>query len=421
MDFSRVFPIRQWLPKGYNYTQMFNIIRDYEKSFTFETELAGTTLQVVSKPGFPSWDKISPAQGLIAELIDCSQNQELLMLNVGHGAAAAILAGKLPNNSTIHLMDLHFNALQCAEKNLIVNRKQNFSIIKSTGIPSKLKECIDAVVVEIPKGRNLTRRWIIEAYEALKPSGTLYIGGANNQGIHSAIKDTTELLGKPLILGYRKGCRLAKFIKPETSINFPLWSQEAGVAPGSWITFNHNTTGVSITYHSLPGVFSADAVDEGTQLLLENYPSCKGKMILDVGCGYGILGIAAALHAQEEGGEAYIDLLDNNFLAVACAEKNIKFNAIPNVNVFPSDLLSAKSNQKYQLIFSNPPFHAGTEIDYSITLALIRQASQALEPGGQLFIVSNHFLRYEQIMRPLFTSVEIRARNKKFHVIVGNK
>jgi len=400
---------------------MFNHIQDYETLIKFDAEFAGTKIQVISKPGFPSWDKISPAQGLLAEFVNCSNYQKLLMFNVGHGAAAVILAGKLPLNSIVYLIDPHYNAIQCTEKTLFTNNIHNFSIINTAELHHDFIGCIDAVVIDIPKGRRLFRRWVLEAFNVLTPLGALYVVGANNQGIQSAIKDAKELFGIPQILGYRKGNRLVKFNKPKNIAGFPLWSQEAGVTPGSWFSFLYHTAGVPITFHTLPGVFSSDAIDEGTQLLLQNFPSTKGKKVLDVGCGYGILGITAALNGREEGMEASVDLIDNNLLAVACTKKNIEYHAIRNANVFPSDLLSAVSTMKYQLIVSNPPFHAGLEIDYSISSALIKQASQALEPGGQLIIVANHFLRYDQIMRSVLTSVDIRARNNKFHVIEGIK
>jgi 16S rRNA (guanine1207-N2)-methyltransferase len=394
---------------------------DYEKPYIFQADLAGSTFQIYSKPGFPSWDRITPAQFLIAERVDFKNTQDLLMYNIGHGVAAAAVTYKLPANRKLYLVEPHYNALNCAIETLVVNGVQNYFPISSGFLPNELNSCIDTTVIDIPKGRKLLRRWLIETYEVLKPSGKLYLVGANNQGIQSAIKDATDLFGRPILLGYKKGNRLARFVKTEKSISLPGWSMEPGVARGSWYTFNFENEGNITTIHSLPGVFSYECIDEGSQFLIQNLPYCQNEKVLDIGCGYGILGITLALKAKSEGKEIHVDLLDNNFLAVASSQKNIQYHHIPGTSAFPSDLLSAKANQTYQLIVSNPPFHAGTETDYSITSAMVRQASQALVSEGQLYIVANHFLRYDQLMKPFFQSVKIIARNNKYHVIVGKK
>jgi 16S rRNA (guanine1207-N2)-methyltransferase len=76
---------------------------------------------------------------------------------------------------------------------------------------------------------------------------------------------------------------------------------------------------------------------------------------------------------------------------------------------------------KYDLILSNPPFHAGYEVDYQIAQAMIIQAYDALYSGGKLIIVANRFIRYMNLIKDVFGNVSILNESEKYHVLSGLK
>ena len=147
------------------------------------------------------------------------------------------------------------------------------------------------------------------------------------------------------------------------------------------ITFSASLRGNSLTFHSTWGLFSPTAVDEGSRLLIEEMEVRPTDAILDVGCGYGALGLFAASLAPQ--GTA--DLVDKDFVAVDYAKKNVTVNHLSNATVYLSNLLShVPREKKFDVILSNPPAQGGRDL-LSI---LLHDAKAHLKPGGKIYFVT---------------------------------
>jgi 16S rRNA (guanine1207-N2)-methyltransferase len=194
----------------------------------------------------------------------------------------------------------------------------------------------------------------------------------------------------------------------------PAWADQPGVACGSWVEFTVSTCGETLAIHSLPGIFSFDRVDEGTGLLLAQLAPDRllNKRVLDFGCGYGLIGMAAARL-----GAAWVDLIDVDLTAVTAARENLSRNGITNAQVYPSDVLEAVNSEHYDLILTNPPFHAGKQVEYGMAQTLISHARQVLDRNGRLVLVANRFIRYDRLMMDIFGNVERLAETGKYHVL----
>lgn len=170
--------------------------------------------------------------------------------------------------------------------------------------------------------------------------------------------------------------------------------------------------GQSLDLVTQAGVFSGDRIDAGTQMFLDVLPNYAAGRMLDVGCGAGVIGIAAAVLGAEA-----VDMTDVNLLAVAAAQRNIAELGIANGRAFPSDVFGEVGHAEYDLIVSNPPFHRGKAVDYTVADRLIAEAPQHLAPGGSLLIVANAFLDYGKRMRRIFGTVETVAATRQYHVL----
>jgi len=134
--------------------------------------------------------------------------------------------------------------------------------------------------------------------------------------------------------------------------------------------------------------------------------------VLDVGCGAGVIGFAAARL-----GARSVDLVDANLLAVAAAQENVRRLGAATCRVLASDVYSSVTGERYDLIVSNPPFHRGKVVDTSVADRLIAEAPAHLQPGGQLLIVANAFLAYGRHLTRVFDEVEAVQATRQYHVL----
>lgn len=168
--------------------------------------------------------------------------------------------------------------------------------------------------------------------------------------------------------------------------------------------------GTKFIFYTDNGVFSKDGLDFGSRLLLESIPLEEvGGKVLDMGCGYGVLGIVLNKVLS-----CSVDMVDVNLRAIHLASINIKENHCQNICVFESNVYS-NINSKYTCIITNPPIRAGKKVVYDIVM----NAQKYLEKDGVLFLV----IRKEQGAKSLIVdlekqyTVEVLERKKGFYIL----
>jgi 16S rRNA G1207 methylase RsmC len=135
------------------------------------------------------------------------------------------------------------------------------------------------------------------------------------------------------------------------------------------------------------GVFSPRAIDGGTIMFMQYLDIHKQDKCLDLGCGYGPIGLAVAKSCPQ--GEVH--LVDKDFVAIELVEQNIKNNQLNNCTTLLSDgLQQLDKNIKFTQIISNVPAKVGRE-QLSI---ILHDAHDALKPGGKITFVTINGLRH---------------------------
>ncbi|MEK0317543.1 class I SAM-dependent methyltransferase [Cohnella sp. 56] len=137
--------------------------------------------------------------------------------------------------------------------------------------------------------------------------------------------------------------------------------------------------GHKLQFVSDSGVFSRDGVDYGSRVLIEHIELREEDRVLDVGCGYGPIGLTAARLVPR----GHVTMLDVNERAVALSRENAALNGIGNVEIMESDLYSAVWGRTFDVILSNPPIRAGKAVVHRI----LEEATAHLKPGGSLWVV----------------------------------
>ncbi|MCG0238213.1 MAG: class I SAM-dependent methyltransferase [Firmicutes bacterium] len=180
--------------------------------------------------------------------------------------------------------------------------------------------------------------------------------------------------------------------------------------------FTVQLRGMTFTFVTDRGVFSRGRVDFGTRLLIENMDFPPDAVILDLGCGYGPIGVVAARLAPR----GHVYMVDINERAVRLAEENLARNGIRNATVRVGDGLGAVPGIAFDAILLNPPVRAGK----ATVWRLLAEAEAALRPGGSLWVVIGNKQGAPSLKRrlqELFPRVEDVDRKAGFHIYRGVK
>lgn len=172
-----------------------------------------------------------------------------------------------------------------------------------------------------------------------------------------------------------------------------------------------NILDTKLIFQTDNGVFSKRGLDFGTRSLLENISSLKGE-VLDLGCGYGPIGIYLSKRFNVN-----VDMIDINERSVALAKENAILNKV-NVNIFLNDGLE-NITKTYNYIITNPPIRVGKEKLYY----LLDSAMNHLKKSGELWLVINKDQGAKSLINnfSMEYNVEVVIKNKGFYVIKMQK
>jgi 16S rRNA G1207 methylase RsmC len=357
-----------------------------------------------------------PAQSLIFEHFHPRIDEQVLILEGGDGELARNVASLVPEGKVLSL-DRDIRNIWKAETTLsrIPNAATGHSVLPTS-------HGWKSILIIIPKERRFSRALLVASWKALEPHGQLYLAGPTRRGAKAVIKDAQRIFRNVTNIGYRNHQRVASCRKDSELPNpLPQEFQQIGIAPDTIRTIEVKRPEKTITLETHPGIFSWEAIDDGTSFLIDNLKILPGSTIWDVGCGYGIIGLCAAVT-----GAGFVCMSDINLLSVNISLKNTVQNQLSEiVSIFPGDGLYIPQDlnvpSSFDLIVSNPAFHQGHSVDKSMADTLILCAKDRLTKDGRLLIVANRFLNYDKNMRNEFAKVTKIAENSKYHILEGIK
>ncbi|HYK75033.1 MAG TPA: class I SAM-dependent methyltransferase [Pseudoneobacillus sp.] len=165
------------------------------------------------------------------------------------------------------------------------------------------------------------------------------------------------------------------------------------------------------------GVFSKKEVDFGSRLLVESFyfPDMNGD-ILDVGCGYGPIGLSIAKDDESR----QVHMVDVNERALSLANENAQLNQISNVSIYESYCLDGVVEDKFAAILTNPPIRAGKKVVHQI----LQQSYDHLVLGGELWVVIQKKQGAPsaiELLEGIFDEVEVIEKKKGYFIIKATK
>lgn len=332
-------------------------------------------------------------------LDDVDPQAQVLVVNDGFGALAVALSAWRPQWWSDSWISQSATRLNLGNNDLSDFEPRYRNSLETPAGP------LDVVVVKVPKTLGLLEDQLIRLRPLLRADTRLLVAGMI-KGLPSSVWSLLErLVGTTETL---PGWKKAKVIKvtPDRTLPWP---------PNPYpVTYTLEETDFRITNHA--NVFSRDSLDIGTRFFLQQLPSLPdAQVIVDLGCGNGIVGLLAA----QQHPEARLHFVDESYMAVASARTTFEaaFGAARSADFTVGDGLADVAPASVDLVLCNPPFHQQQAVGDHIAQRLFRQAFAALRPGGELWVVGNRHLGYHVALKALFGQAELIASNAKFVVL----
>lgn len=262
---------------------------------------------------------------------------------------------------------------------------------------------VDTLIYFWPKSKKEAAFQLSYLCSALPSDIDIFIVGENRSGVRSS----EMLLPKPNTMqkiDTARRCSLYHFQNCTIpQFNLDEWWEEYRL-------------GNTLRIMSLPGVFSASHLDEGTKLLLDvlqRLPTPVSGDVLDMGSGAGVIGTFIG----KNNADINLTLSDASASALLASKATLAANKVTG-KIIASNIFSDITD-KYDFILSNPPFHTGLYTSYGAAETLIREAKLHLKPGGYFCFVANRFLPYPEQLDAQFTHYQVVQQSSKFRVYLA--
>ena len=260
----------------------------------------------------------------------------------------------------------------------------------------------DLVIIVFPKIKHELDYTLAMISPFLTDNANILFVGENKGGIKSTPKLTTQYLSICNKIDSARHCTLFSgiFNNHKKPFNIDTWFKY----------YEITIQNISLKIAALPGVFSQNNLDKGSELLLNNLPAQMQGEILDFGCGAGVIGCFIG----KKYNDVTLSMIDISALALASTEKTLAINELKGKVQASNGLSHVKG--KYKHIVSNPPFHQGIKTNYAATETFLKNIKTFILPQGSILIVANSFLRYQSIMEQAIGVTKILAKNKGFTI-----
>ena len=264
------------------------------------------------------------------------------------------------------------------------------------------------VLVLPPRQREEARALLAKACMAVTAGGIVIASVANDEGAKSREADLRQLAGSVTTLS-KHHCRVF-WTRPDAAFDAALLAQWAK-ADAPRLQKSADVPGDG--FRTRPGVFAWDRVDAASKMLADALPADLRGRVADFGAGWGYLSLQVLARCRQV---TSLDLYEADARSLALADDNLADAHLP-VHCHWQDV-SRGVGERFDAIVCNPPFHAlGRGDRPDIGRAFIAAAANALKQGGQLWLVANRHLPYEQALGDGFVQVNTIAQSGGFKIV----
>jgi 16S rRNA (guanine1207-N2)-methyltransferase len=378
---------------------------DFQYSFKLksETDKGSKVYSFETADGVASKEGFREAELLLADTVETGEDEEILVLYPGYGFLGVVFADYTPEGNTV-LAESSDRAHQITRHNLKLNDIENAEN-KKIASAEDIDQSFDKVLYA-PKpyaNTDIVKNNLTEAIQLLTEDSELYLSSSKKEGLNRYKDWLKQFKGELDKINSRDGYHTYRY-KKQAGIEDRKVEVER--------SFEAEVNGVKASFETVEGLFSPNSLDEGSRLLIEKIEADPEDKVWDVACGYGAIGIFLEKFYNPE-----IYFSDNNLKAVKQTERNLQLNNIGECSLEHADCLDSFKGEKFDKIVSNPPTHQGK----GVTDEIFQQSHKKLRKGGELYIVYNQNMNYEQHLEQIFSKVEILEKKNNYAVTRATK
>jgi 16S rRNA (guanine1207-N2)-methyltransferase len=328
------------------------------------------------------------------------KENSVLSLCCGMGLVAIKLSKFLDN--TPQIADINLSTINDIKADMLrhgIGGRIKINLI------NQVDKKFDLVFLQQPSygGIELMTELLIKAFTHLNDEGQIYLISTKREGANLHQKSMESIFGKSEKFKYGKYYLFTA--KKEDFTEVPIIKE---------YKIDVNLLDTKLVFYSRVGLFSKSRIDAGTNLLINTMKISENDTVLDLGCGYGPIGIVAAKLARK----GNVFMVDSNSRAIELAKKNISENKIENAKVIESDGFSAIRGMSFDVVISNPPTH----ISQDKLKLLFYDALNALRKKGRMYLVVHRSLyrEYKKMLNEtnIPNNVEKTAESTEYVVLL---
>lgn len=341
--------------------------------------------------------RVPDAEFLLIQAIQEVNADHVVCTTMGRGQLAAHLSGLNPKTRVHCFLLDQYLAEDSREYNSGQNHKLEFQC--STDLPDRK---VELAALPVSKGgeAELTRDLLQQMHDRLIRGGTLWTAVDNPKDTwlyHELEKIFRSIARIPVRRGMVYRCVKEEELKRPRDLR---------------CEFAFRDQGRLIKAVSRPGVFSHRHLDLGSRAILELMTVNSGDKVLDIGCGSGVLALAAVQRAENVRAVG----VDSNARAVQCLTEGAVLNGTPQAVAVLNANGQVPEPETYDLVLGNPPYYS----HYKIAEIFMQAAKSALKPGGRVMMVTKKTDWFVARMRQLFQNVEV-LEARTYKVVVATK
>ena len=353
-----------------------------------------------------------PEIDLAARGIRICSGDSVLDINCDTGALCLILA-KLHPRAKFYLYDDNVAKLETAKKNVQANYLiDNLCVIDYDFLQLNLFDKKLNVIIFRPGqfvSACLFEKHIKQAIQLLLPEGRLYVVTHKKWGAKRQQKTLSSLFnGAEIVVRGRGGYRIIEAVGPRDVVDMKI------VRPKISFEIFGRLFEVTTDY----GLFSKDDLDKGTRFLLLSVVNSihHSERLLDVGCGWGAIGLVAAKINQS----LRVSMVDVSQRAIMAVETNISQLGLTNRVAAYLGIEAVQSND-FDLVLSNPPFHSKRDE----LVHLFKRVRAKMKKGARIYLVveKTYLGKFRLILQEVFRSVRLVKQDTEigFYILESKK